>query len=67
MNISFNPFSATTWTTLAGVAGVVCGAIGAGGISGDVRNIITGLGSVLIALVGHHTTKAAVAKKSAAA
>ena len=65
MNFNVNPFSATFWTALAGAASIVCGAVGAGQLSQPVNNVLVAVGGLLVAIVGHHTTKAAVAKSSA--
>jgi hypothetical protein len=69
-DLSINPTSPTFWTALAGAASVVCGAVGAGNLAQPIDNVLVAIGGLLIAIVGHHTTKAAVAasvaKKAAA-
>ena len=65
MNFNVNPFSATFWTGLAGVAAVLCGTLGAGNLSQSTENLLIAIGGLFVAIVGHHTTKAAVAASTA--
>jgi membrane protease YdiL (CAAX protease family) len=56
--------SATFWTAIAGAASLVCGAVHAGNLAQPVETVLVAVGGLLVAIVGHHTTKAAVAKKA---
>jgi hypothetical protein len=59
--------TATFWTALAGAASTICGALGYAHEGTAVNTVLVAVGGLLVAIVGHHTTKAAVAKKTGAA
>lgn len=67
MDIKFNPFSPVFWSSLAGIAGVVCATLGLGHLSTPVETALTAIGGVLVAIPAHHTVKAAVTAKTIAA
>jgi hypothetical protein len=65
VNLNLNPFSPVFWSTVAGAASAVCGALGLGtNLSGSVRDLLIAVGGVLMAIPAHHTVKASVAKKA---
>lgn len=64
MDIKFNPFSPVFWSSLAGIAGVVCATLGLGHLSTPVETALTAIGGVLVAIPAHHTVKAAVMSKA---
>ena len=61
MNV--NPLSAPFWTAISGAASLICGALGVGNLAQPVETVLVAVGGLLVAIVGHHTTKAAVAAK----
>lgn len=46
---------------LAGVAGVVCGALDAGNLVAPVQAAITAIGGLLVAITGYHATSVTAA------
>ena len=64
--MNLNLSSPVFWSTIAGAAATVCGAVDPGGKLGTaVQSCLIGLGGVVIFINTHHTVKAQVAKKSA--
>ena len=59
-----NLLSPVFWTTIAGIAGTICGAINVGNLSTPVETVITAIGGLLVAITGYHTVKAATTAKS---
>ena len=64
MNVRLNLSSAALWSTLAGAAGIILGALGVGQLSTPVETAVTAIGGVLVALASHHVTAAQQAAKT---
>jgi len=65
MIVNLGPFgSAPFWTALAGAASTICGALGYAHEGIAVNAVLIAIGGILVGIVGHHTTKAAVARKA---
>jgi hypothetical protein len=56
--------SAPFWTVLAGAASTICGALGYAHEGVAVNAVLIAIGGILVGIVGHHTTAAAVARKA---
>jgi hypothetical protein len=63
--ISVGTPSASLITALVGAAALVCGALHLGNLAPQIETVLTAVGGLIIAIVGHHTTKAAVANSQA--
>lgn len=50
---------------LSGVAGVILGAVNAGGLTAPVQGIITAIGGLLAAIAAHHASAAAAGRAKA--
>jgi hypothetical protein len=62
--MTLNPTSPVFWSTIAGAAAAVVGAVDPGsGLPVAVRALLIALGGLWTAIPIHHTVKAAVAKK----
>jgi hypothetical protein len=66
MQVKLNIFSPVFWSSVAGVAGVICATLELGHLSTPVETALTAIGRVLVAIPAHHTVKAAVAAKAIA-
>lgn len=63
--MTFNPTSPVFWSTLAGTAAAVVGALDPGSkLPVAVQALLIAIGGVWVALPIHHTVKAAVAAKA---
>jgi hypothetical protein len=65
MSLNLNPFSPVFWSTLAGAAASVVGALDPGSsLPVTVRDLLVAIGGLIMAIPAHHTVKAAVARKA---
>ena len=67
MGITIAWRSPAFWSTLAGVASVICGALGAGSLAQPWSAALIGVGGLIIALTGHALTAAYKARQLAEA
>ena len=57
MKTTVNIFSAAFWTSAAGLAGIICGALGLGQLAQPVENLLVAIGGLLVAIPAHHVIK----------
>lgn len=59
--------SASFWSSLAGIASILCGTLNVGSnLTASIQNVLVAIGGLLVAIPAHHIIQSQVASKPSA-